>query len=129
MVEGGAEFAQAASIFPDSYVKYLSERKFDTQELLENKGGEFTTSWLEKFLDPDSMSMWNDQSNNWRIYDVGFLANEAFVALKGPSVSLQLHRDLALGATWDEAFMKNYGMSWTEAAPKRAKMIKAQLAK
>lgn len=129
MVEGGAEFAQAASIFPDSFEKYLSDRKFNTRELLENKDRKFTAIWLEKFLDPESITLWNDQSNNWRIYDVGFLANEALVAMKGPAISLQLHRDIALGASWQEAFLKNFGVTWSEAAPKLAKAIKAQLAK
>lgn len=127
MVEGGAEFAQAASIFPDSYQSYLSERKFDIQELIANKDKKFTASWIEKFLDPESISMWNDPSNNWRIYDVGFLANEAFVALKGPAISLQLHRDIALGASWSEAFKKNFDIDWIDAAPKLAKAISTQL--
>lgn len=129
MVEGGAEFSQAASTFPNSYRDYLDERVRDTNQILANSEDKFTISWIEKFLEPSARSMWADPLWDGRIYDLGYLANEAFVALKGPGISMQLFRDVALGSTWQEAFAKNFGQTWDEALPSLSKAIKAQLAK
>lgn len=129
MVEGGAEFSQAVSTFPNSYKEYLEERVRDTNQILANRSNKFTTSWIAKFLEPSARSMWADPEWDGRIYDLGYLANEAFVALKGPGISMQLFRDVALGSTWQEAFAKNFGQTWDEALPSLSKAIKAQLAK
>lgn len=129
MVEGGAEFSQAVSTFPNSYKEYLEERVRDTNQLLANRDNKFTTSWIAKFLEPSSRSMWADSQWDGRTYDLGYLANEAFVALKGPQISMQLFRDVALGSTWQEAFAKNFGLSWEDALPVLSKAIKAQIGK
>jgi hypothetical protein len=127
MVEGGAEFAQAASVYSDSFKKYDSERGKVAQEFLGNHAGTFTVDWISRFLDPAAMTMWNERENDWRIYDTGFLANEALVALKGPFVSMQINRDVATGMNWEQAFEKNLGISWKEAAPKLALAISKEL--
>ena len=126
-VEGGAEFAQAAAIYPSSYELYLGERRADTSEFLSNSQGKFTYEWILNYLSPPSYSVWSDSANNWRMYDVGFIANEAFVAIKGPDISMQLNKDVANGMSWAQAFEKNFGLSWADALPKLAKAIKAQL--
>jgi hypothetical protein len=126
-VEGGAEFAQAAAIFPTSFDRYLIERKNDTDEFLSNRDGKFTLDWIKSYLDVTNFSMWNDSTNNWRMYDVGFLVNEALVAIKGPDISMQLNKDVANGMNWSQAFEKNMGVSWADALPKLAAAIKAQL--
>lgn len=129
MVEGGAEFSQAVSTFPNSYKAYLEERVRDTNQFLANRENKFTITWISKFLEPSARSLWEASSNDGRIYDVGYLANEAFVALKGPGISMQLFRDVALGSSWQEAFAKNFEQSWDDALPVLAKAIKAQLDK
>ena len=127
MVEGGAEFAQAASVYSDSFKKYDSERGKVAQEFLGNHEGTFTVDWISRFLDPSATTLWNQRVNDWRIYDVGFMANEALVALKGPFVSMQINRDVATGMNWEQAFEKNLGVSWKEAAPKLALAISKEL--
>jgi hypothetical protein len=129
MVEGGAEFSQAASTFPNSYKEYLEERTRDTNQIIANREDKFTTSWISKFLEPSARNLWMEHGDDGRIYDLGYLANEAFVALKGPGVSMQLFREIALGTSWHDAFAKIFGQSWDEALPVLSKAIKAQLAK
>lgn len=126
-VEGGAEFAQAASNFIDSFDAYKNERANDTNEVLHNADGTFTQSWLENYLAPGAIAMWNSSGNNWRMYDVGFLVDEILTALKGPDVVMQINRDVATGSTWQQAFESNMGVSWSEAAPKIASAIRAEM--
>jgi hypothetical protein len=126
-VEGGAEFAQAAAMFPHSYADYLVERAWDTDEFVSNREGKFTLDWIKSYLDTSTYTVWNDPANNWRMYDVGFLINEALVAIKGPDVSMQINKDVANGMNWSQAFEKNMDISWADALPKLAVAIKAQL--
>lgn len=128
-VEGGAEFAQAAAIFSNSFDEYLQERTNDTAELLNNYEGKFTVEWLKSYIAATNNDIWNDPKNSWRMYDVGFLVNEAFVAIKGPDISMKLNKDVANGASWEEAFQSNFGISWTDAVPKIVDAVKAQLKK
>jgi hypothetical protein len=126
-VEGGAEFAQAAATYPNSFKSYLNERGNDTGDFLNNSEGKFTQDWIASYLDVSNTAIWNAPGNNWRMYDVGFLVNEALVAIKGPSISMQINKDVADGATWSQAFEKNFGVPWSEALPKLAAVLKAQL--
>jgi hypothetical protein len=129
MVEGEAEFAQAASVYAESLKSYEKERGDVANGFLRNAEGKFTAEWISQFLDPGARSIWSESGNNWRIYDVGFLAVEAMVALKGPAVSMQINRDIATGMNWEEAFEKNFGVSWKEAAPKLALALSKELSR
>lgn len=129
MVEGGAEFAQAAAIFPASYDSYLFERDADTNEFISNRAGLFTLDWIKSYLDISTTNIWNDPKNDWRMYDVGFLVHEALVAIKGPDISMKLNKDVANGMSWPQAFEANIGISWIEGLPKLATAIKGQLKK
>lgn len=128
-VEGGAEFAQAVAIFPKSFNAYLLERDHDTNEFVSNRDGVFTLDWIKSFLDISAINSWNDPKNNWRTYDLGFLVNEALVAIKGPDISMKLNKDVANGMSWPQAFEASMGISWTEGLPELATAIKGQLKK
>ena len=126
-VEGGAEFVQAAAIYSNSFANYKSERGNVTGDFLNNSEGKFTADWIKSYLDVSSTAIWNAPDNNWRMYDVGFILNEALVAIKGPEISMQINKDVADGATWPQAFEKNFGVPWSDALPKLALALKAQL--
>jgi hypothetical protein len=123
MVEGNAEFTQAASIYSTSYSKYLIERRSDTSELVANSAKTFTQDWFQNYLDTSKTSEWNKPENNWRMYDVGYLVNEALASLKGPAINMQLFRDVANGKTWEQAFEADLGIPWSDALPKLAAIL------
>jgi len=127
MVEGNAEFTQAAATYSTSYTNYLKERKVDTNELLANSAKTFTREWFQNYLDTSKTSEWNKPENNWRMYDVGYLVNEALASLKGPDINMQLFKDVANGKTWEQAFEANLGIAWSDALPKLAAILYAMV--
>ncbi len=124
LVEGQAEFSQAAAIFYSSFADYSLERKNDVGGLKGDSA--ITDAWLETFLKPAASSDWS-KYDNWRLYDVGFLASEILASLKGPEGVMQLFRDVATGKSYEEAFKGIYGISWSEAVPIMAKTISAMI--
>jgi hypothetical protein len=125
LTEGGAEFAQAASIYWGSYASYVAERKRDTGEL---SGSVFTSSWLETFINPPSGLQWQSWNSydGWRIYDVGFMVTEILTALNGPDSVMQILKKVASGKSYQDSFKEIYGISWSEAVPILARTIYKQ---
>ena len=86
LLEGMASYSQAAVLGATSFEAYKAER---TREV---SGFKNSAAWLETFLAPTGTDWrhWNSYTGNdsWRIYDVGFLATEVLVALKGPATLL-----------------------------------------
>ena len=109
-----------AALYSDSFANYSSERKNDVGGLFTD--ATITTSWLETFLKPGSTGDWA-KYDNWRIYDVGFLASEVLAALQGPQSIMQLYREVALGKSYEAAFLGIYGISWNDAVPILAQAI------
>ncbi len=123
MVEGNAEFTQAVAIYSTSYSAYLVERKSDTSDVLTNSNKTFSQAWLQTYLDTSTTAEWAKTENSWRMYDVGYLVNEALASIKGLSINMQLFKDVANGKTWDQAFEANFGISWSAALPKLAAIL------
>ena len=125
LLEGMASYSQAAVLGATSFDAYKAER---TREV---SGFKNSVAWLETFLAPtgSDWSHWNKYtgSDSWRIYDVGFLATEVLVALKGPATAMQLYSNVAGGQTFDAAFASLYGISWAEAYKKIARTIALQI--
>ena len=115
--EGGANFAQAASIFYATHNSYLIERNERTQDLA--KGTWMTQQWLEEFINPPGWTDWSvwDKYSGWRVYDIGSAVTEILTALKGPAATMELINLIAQGNTYDQAFEKTYGIKWVEAVP------------
>ena len=113
LAEGMATYVQAAVLGVTSYDAYSAERRKETN------GFKYGSAWLETFLAPTGTDWtpWNSYGGNdsWRIYDVGFLATEVLVALKGPGTAMQLYRNVAAGQTFNDAFAALYGITWAEA--------------
>jgi hypothetical protein len=127
LLEGGAEWSQAAAIFHSNSSQYLTERKNDTADLFRSPGT-YTTEWLTQYLNPapESWAYWNAYEN-WRLYDVGFLATEALVSLKGPISMMNLYADVGRGQTFIQAFETEFGTTWATAVPILAASIHAEL--
>lgn len=121
LLEGMASWSQAAVLGATSFDAYKAER---TREV---SGFKNSVAWLEVFLAPTGTDWthWNSYTggDSWRIYDVGFLATEVLVALKGPAAVMQLYSNVASGQTFDDAFVSLYGVSWSDAYKKIARAI------
>jgi len=127
LLEGMAAWSQAAVLGVTSFDAYKAER---TREVSNFKN---SVAWLEAFLAPTGTNWahWNSYTGNdsWRIYDVGFLATEALVALKGPNTVMSLYAKVGSGQTFDQAFNELYGISWVEAHKIIARVISLQINK
>jgi hypothetical protein len=115
--EGGATFAQAASIFHASHNAYRIERDLRTQDL--TKGDWLTQAWLEEFINPPGWTDWSswEKYSGWRVYDIGCAVTEILTALKGPAATMDLINLIAQGNSYEQAFEKTYGIKWVEAVP------------
>ena len=106
-----------------SYTDYLKERSRIINELEVNSNSKFTQQWFQEYLDTSTTAEWDKPENSWRMYDIGFLLNEALVAIKGPLINMQLFKDVANGKTWEQAFETNIGVSWSSALPKLGSIL------
>ena len=117
MVEGGANFVEAAAMNADSFEGYKNTMAKAYNDYLEQNQTQYTKEWFQNFLQPASPSEWGKPEYQWKIYSGGAIVDEIFVALKGPDIPMKLMRDVATGMTWPEAFEKNFGISWNLALP------------
>ena len=62
----------------------------------------------------------NVQSN---VYSIGYFTVEALISIKGADSPIELVKQVSDGLTWEEAFLKVYGITWKEAAPILAKTV------
>jgi hypothetical protein len=122
LVEGSATFVQAAAVYPDLFADYSLEIKRLSGDLRGVNRSIHTKEWFEKFLQPASTSEWGKSDYQWKIYSVGALVEEIFVALKGPEINMKVLRDVATGSTWPEAFEKNFGLHEKSASQRRWKI-------
>jgi hypothetical protein len=122
-VEGGAEFSQIPAIHPSSFTNYTKDRKIWAKNILENKDGKYTEAWISNFLKPPNTSIWSGPETQWNLYDIGMLASEIFTAIKGPSINIQIFKDISAGMTYEKSFEKHFGIKWNAAVPLIAKSI------
>jgi len=126
LLEGFATWTQAAVLGSTSYDAYVAERARETGGLRKN------AQWIEAFLAPTGTdwapwNIYNSTSDSWRIYDVGMLASEVLVSLKGASEVMGLYTDVANGSSFDNSFRSRFGMPWSEAHPIIARLIAKQI--
>lgn len=128
LIEGGATWAANAAVFNSSFDNYTNERLRNSNETLVRFKP--SAEWLEKFLDPKyttGWNLWNDNTySNWNLYDIGSLASEVLVALKGTDTYLNIYKSVGQGKTFAKAFEDLYGISWAEGAKLIAQAIVAQ---
>ncbi len=121
VLEGMASWSQAAVLGATSFDAYKAERTREVSGVMNS------VAWLETFLAPTGTDWahWNSYtgSDSCRIYDVGFLATEVLVALKGPGTVMKLYSNVASGQSFDTAFVELYGILWGEAYKKIARTI------
>ena len=128
LLEGGAEFSQAASVYYSSYDSYLAERQRDTGELVHN--ATYNEAWFSAYLGPSTSPSWAPWETypQWRTYDVGFLVSEILAAIKGPDVIMQMYKDVAGGKSFETVFAETFGMTWADAVPILSKALAKEVA-
>jgi len=124
--EGSAEWSQIASVFNSDYTTYMRERfiGFSFGDYYSNPSN-YSVEWLKEFFDvtPGKIRDKYDGSN----YQIGFLASEILVSLKGPNGLMNLFKLMGEGQSFESAFKSEYGISWLEAIPYMAEAISSQL--
>ena len=98
---------------------------------------EFRSSWLNARADglpgysPESIESFYeklapgkfDQSVQSNVYSIGYFSVEALASIKGVDSTIEIVKQVSDGSTWDQAFLKVYGITWKEAAPILAKTV------
>jgi hypothetical protein len=51
------------------------------------------------------------------VYSIGYFTVEALAAIKGVDSPIEVIKLVSDGASWEEAFLKVYGITWKEASP------------
>jgi len=64
-----------------------------------------------------------DPSVNSNVYSIGYFTVEALASIKGVDSTIEIVKQVSDGATWEQAFLKVYGITWKEAAPILAKTV------
>jgi hypothetical protein len=125
--EGSASFVEDAAINYDSFDKYKIQKTSNIQGLLYRK--EFNEQKLISFLDAPSLgkdwSSW-DSYDPSRVYDIGMLVTEIMVSIKGPESIMEQYKLVASGMTYQQAFEKVFGISWSEGVKIIAKVLAKQ---
>ena len=128
LTEGSASFIENAAINYDSFDKYKIAKASLLTELQYRK--EFNEQKLLAFLDAPSLgkdwSSW-DAYPTQRVYDIGMLVTEVMVSIKGPEVILEQYKLVASGMTYQQAFEKVFGISWSDGVKILAKAIAKQI--
>jgi hypothetical protein len=65
----------------------------------------------------------SDQSVQSNVYSIGYFTVEALAAIKGVDSTVEVIKQVSDGVTWEQAFLKVYGITWKEAAPILAKTV------
>ena len=128
LIEGGATWAARAAVFNEDFAKYSAERENNNSETLNRIKPK--ADRIETFLSPNYTTGWeiwnDDRYHQWNVYDVGSLASEILVALKGPDAFMNLFKNVGEGKLFSQAFGDIYGISWTQGAKIIAEAIVAQ---
>jgi hypothetical protein len=64
-----------------------------------------------------------DPSVNSNVYSIGYFTVEALASIKGVDSPMEIMKLVSDGQTWEQAFLKVYGITWKEAAPILAKTV------
>lgn len=119
-VEGHAHLAGNLGSAPSlsEYKKYRSEWFNARPQGLKDYSAESIESFYEKLAPGKS-----DPSVKSNVYSIGYFSVEALASIKGVDSPIEVIKLVSDGSTWDEAFLKVYGITWKEAAPIVAKTV------
>ena len=121
IIEGGASLVQNLAMSHASYAEYMKWRKTDAQNLYGSRS-EVNAVFLEKFLDMKNNKDYWRGVDNYYAYNLGSRIMEVLVAIKGPGIVLDLHKQTALQG-FEPGFQTLFGIEWSKASPIISKTI------
>ena len=122
-IEGGATWVQNAALNGGNYENYLKTRESIIENLHDNSD-QYTKQWVSEFLDLSNYEKnWWDNYEGWRVYDVGYLAIEAMVSLRGINPTLDVFKNVSQTKTFEMTFKEAMGISWEDAKDYLAEYI------
>ena len=86
---------------------------------------DFSEASINKFFELQHLQPC-DTTSHQHVYDIGFIAVEALVAIGGISSTFEVLDKYASGMTFDTAFEKVYGISWANAKPILVSVVSKQ---
>lgn len=120
LMEGSAMWT-AEVISSATYSDYVKLRDIDVHALYAD-ASKYDANWIANFLNPNPNFLFNadnwqywDQFPNYRRYDIGALATEILVSLKGPDAVMRLFVDVGQKVPFAEAFKSEFGISYPDA--------------
>ena len=119
-IEGHAHLAgNAASA--KTLAQYKEFRSFWLNARAEGLPG-YSPESIESFYEKLAPGKF-DSSVQSNVYSIGYFSVEALASIKGVDSPIEVIKLVSDGSTWDEAFLKVYGITWKEAAPIVAKTV------
>lgn len=125
IVEGGATVAGHIVMTHDSFERYSYWRNIDSLSLYRSKAT-IDMAFIEKFLDLKKYPDYWRGVDPYYSYNLGSRVMEVLVALKGPGVLLELHKQTVANG-FEKGFATVFGISWSEASPVIAKVVFDQI--
>ena len=121
IIEGGASLVQNLAMSHASYTEYMKWRKTDAQNLYGSRS-EVNAAFLDKFLDMKNNKDYWRGVDSYYAYNLGSRIMEVLVAIKGPGIVLDLHKQTALQG-FEPGFQTLFGIEWSKASPIISKTI------
>jgi len=100
------------------YKKYRSEWLNARAEGLPD----YSPASIESFYEKLGVGK-SDSTVQSNVYSIGYFTVEALTAIKGADSPIELIKQVSDGLTWEQAFLKVYGIEWKDAAPILAKTV------
>lgn len=134
LTEGVAEWSALSAI---SYGSFEDYKRYRANVVLGMQFGDsqtYSESYLIKFLNPSlafsagqNIASYLDGYPHWDSYSIGLMVSEILVSMKDQNSLIQILQNINSGQTFGEAFEKEYGISWNEAAPMIAHAISLEI--
>ncbi len=132
----GESFVHLLETDANNYANYVNEigqdlpnqaedAKSNVQGIGDAYGSTFDLAWINRFMDiSNAATKWRSNVIMNQVgYKLGTRLSEILVALKGPTVFVQMDAFMAQGKTFDQAFQSVFGVSWETAQPEMAKTL------
>jgi hypothetical protein len=123
---GGENLTSAFIRYKGDYQGYRSLWLGNTG-WINSLGYDFNSKWIDDYLSITNLNnMWSNNrfgppSTNAAL--MGHYITDILVAIKGPPVLLEFHKQMSAGASFEKVFQDVYGISWAEASPIISRVI------
>ena len=123
----GGENLTSILIVNKSDFVIFKKQSSSTSNFAKNIGLDLSESMLNEYLSISNLgNYWSDNRAAKGKIDVvmGQYLMTTMVALKGPSVMLEFHKQMSTGISFEDAFKNIFSVPWTTAQPKLLRVIR-----